>query len=61
MTKNFVKLISLALCLMLVFSGCTLFEKEPVLSNPDATEEAKKLYDVLFYGSDMGFTLSAQQ
>lgn len=62
MTKRIIKIVSVILCLAVVITvGSLFFEKEPALSNPDATIEANKLYDLLWLSKELGCTFSAQQ
>lgn len=62
MNKNFIKVTSLILFLLIIFSGCAFQKEKPSLSNPNATTEAKKLYDLLYYpNEDFGVALSGQQ
>ena len=62
MKKSFIKVLSVLLILLVAFTGCSFQKDKPSLSNPDATPEAKTLYDLLYYANEeLGVTLSAQQ
>ena len=62
MKKSFIKVLSVLLILLVALTGCSFQKDKPSLSNPDATPEAKTLYDLLYYvNEELGVTLSAQQ
>ena len=62
MNKGLLKVTSLVLFLLIIFSGCSFQKEKPSLSNPNASEEAKRLYDLLYYpNEDFGVALSGQQ
>jgi hypothetical protein len=62
MNKKLFRIISLVLIILMLFTGCSFQKEKPSLSNPNASAEAKKLYDLLYYpNEEFGVALSAQQ
>lgn len=62
MNKKLLRIISLVLIILMLFTGCSFQKEKPSLSNPNASAEAKKLYDLLYYpNEEFGVALSAQQ
>ncbi len=62
MNKKLLRIISLILIILMLFTGCSFQKEKPSLSNPNASAEAKKLYDLLYYpNEEFGVALSAQQ
>ena len=62
MNKKLFRIISLILIILMLFTACSFQKEKPSLSNPNASAEAKKLYDLLYYpNEEFGVALSAQQ
>ena len=45
MNKKLFRIIPLVLIILMLFTGCSFQKEKPSLSNPNASAEAKKLYD----------------